>query len=70
MKSFVLVSYLAFVMSAGSAVAQIYGWPGTDPDPYFKKRDLELERERREYLDKELGYYSRQHQKHPKKYQR
>jgi hypothetical protein len=31
----------------GYATALDYHWPPTDPDPYFKKRDAEIEAEQR-----------------------
>jgi hypothetical protein len=41
MKLFALAASVSLFMSVGNAMAQIHHWPATDPDPYFKKRDLQ-----------------------------
>ena len=41
MKAFALAASLSLFMSVGNATAQIHHWPATDPDPYFKMRDVQ-----------------------------
>lgn len=46
MKKFSVATCIIFFTLTGYATAQTYAWPQTDPDPYFKQRDTEVEWEK------------------------